>query len=57
MNKYFYCYSWNLKEFFLAHDVQLVMCSKNTKTDKTFWVFENCEKITELLNIWRLSRP
>ena len=53
MNKYFYCYSWNLKEFLLEHNIPIIMYSKNTNTNKTFWVFENSSKITELLYIWR----
>lgn len=53
MNKYFYCYSWPLKEFFIQNGQVIVMCSKNTNTDKTFWVFENSNEITALLNTWR----
>jgi hypothetical protein len=53
MNKYFYCYSWNLKEFLLKHSIPMIMYSKNTNTNKTFWVFENSSKITELLDVWR----
>lgn len=53
MNKYFYCYSWPLKEFFIQHGQVIVMCSKNTKTDKTFWVFESNNQITKLLDEWR----
>lgn len=53
MNKYFYCYSWNLKEFLTENNIPIVMYSKNTNTNKTFWVFENSSKITELLDIWR----
>ena len=53
MKKYFYCYSWNLKQFLLDNDVKMIMYSKNTNTNKTFWVFENSLKVTELLDIWR----
>ena len=53
MNKYFYCYSWPMKEFFIESGQVLVMCSKNTNTNKTFWVFENGNEITKLLNEWR----
>lgn len=56
MNKYFYCYSWPLKEFLLENGQVVVMCSKNTNTDKTFWVFENGNAITNLLNEWRLRK-
>ncbi len=53
MSKYFYCYSWNLKQFLLKNDIKLVMYSRNTNTNKMFWVFENSTKITELLDLWR----
>lgn len=53
MNKYFYCYSWPLKEFLIQNGQAIVMCSKNTNTNKTFWVFENGNQITKLLNEWR----
>ena len=56
MNKYFYCYSWPLKEFFIEHGQTIVMSSKNTNTQKTFWVFENNQIITELLAEWRLRK-
>lgn len=56
MNKYFYCYSWNLKEFLLANQIPIVMYSKNINTNKTFWIFENSSKITELLDVWRLRK-
>lgn len=56
MNKYFYCYSWNFKEKLIQNGIQLVMCSKNIDTNKTFWVFENSEKITEILDEWRKNK-
>lgn len=56
MKKYFYCYSWPMKEFFVENGCEIVMFSKNTHTNKTFWVFENGEKITTLLTEWRLRK-
>lgn len=56
MNKYFYCYSWPLKEFLIQNDCEMVMYSKNLNTGKTFWVFENGKQITELLSEWRLRK-
>lgn len=53
MNEYFYCYSWPLKEFFINNGQIVVMCSRNTNTNKTFWVFKNSNEITILLNEWR----
>ena len=56
MNKYFYCYSWPLKEFLIQNDCEMVMYSKNLNTGKTFWVFENSRQITDLLDEWRLRK-
>lgn len=53
MNEYFYCYSWPLKDFFINNGQTVVMCSRNTNTNKTFWVFKNSNEITTLLNEWR----
>lgn len=39
MKKYFYCYSWPMKEFFVENGREIVMWSKNTNTNKTFWGF------------------
>ncbi|MGN5456795.1 MAG: DUF5659 domain-containing protein [Candidatus Kurthia intestinigallinarum] len=56
MNKYFYCYSWPLKEFLIQNGCEIVMYSKNLNTKKTFWVFENSRQITSLLDEWRLRK-
>lgn len=56
MNKYFYCYSWPLKEFLIQNGCEIVMYSKNLNTKKTFWVFENSRQITDLLYEWRLRK-
>lgn len=56
MNKYFYCYSWPLKEFLIQNGCEIVMYSKNLNTKKTFWVFENSRQITDLLDEWRLRK-
>lgn len=57
MKKYFYCYSYPLKEFFIQNGQEVVMYSKNMNTHKTFWVFENGKEITRLLEEWRLRKP
>ena len=56
MKKYFYCYSWPLKEFLTQNGQTIILYSKNTKTNKTFWVFENGNEITKLLTEWRLRK-
>ena len=57
MKKYFYCYSYPLKEFFVQNGQEVIMYSKNMNTHKTFWVFENGKEIKRLLEEWRLSKP
>ena len=56
VKKYFYCYSCPMKEFFVENECEVIMFSKNIHTNKTFWVFENGEKITKLLEQWRLCK-
>jgi hypothetical protein len=45
-----------MKEFFIQNGCEIIMYSKNLNTGKTFWVFENGEQITKLLNEWRLRK-
>ena len=45
-----------MKEFFVENGCEVIMFSKNIHTNKTFWVFENGEKITKLLEQWRLCK-
>ena len=53
MNKYFYCYSYPLKEFFIKNGLRYITNSVNTNTQKKLWVFEGTDKLNDLLNIWR----
>lgn len=54
--KFFYCYSYPLKEFFESKGLKSVLASTHKKTGKNFWVFENSGLITEALNEWRDRR-
>lgn len=56
MNRYFYCYSYNLKEFFKENGLRFVAASVNMNTQKKCWVFEGDEKLNELLGVWRSRR-
>ena len=56
LEKYFYCYSYNLKEFIVENGIKPIMSSVHDKTKKKFWVFENSKYITECLDLWRLRK-
>lgn len=56
MDKYFYCYSYPLKEFFVKNGEMFIISSIHEKTKKKFWVFKSTNKIAELLNAWRLHK-
>lgn len=55
-NKYFYCYSKPLKDYFLKNGLRYVLKAMHDKTHKQYWVFESREKIDNLLKEWRLRK-
>lgn len=55
-NKYFYCYSNPLKDFFLKNNLEYVLTATHDKTNKKYWVFESGEKLNNLLEEWRLHK-
>ena len=56
MNRYFYCYSYNLKEFLRSSGLRFVAASVNMNTQKKYWVFEGTEELNRLLDVWRSKR-
>lgn len=56
MKKYFYCYSYPLKEFFIKNGLEYIAVANNKSTDKQYWLFEGCEKLNKLLQQWRANR-
>lgn len=56
MKKYFYCYSWPLKEFLRNNGQSSVVSGKHPNTDKKYWVFERTEQLNGLLTKWKLRR-
>ena len=56
MEKYFYCYSYPLKEFLVKNGIQFVMHSIHDKTGKKFWVFSSSKQLNTLLDQWRLNK-
>lgn len=53
MNRYFYCYSYNLKCFLLESGQRFITSSVNKNTNKKFWVFEGTDELNELLECWK----
>lgn len=56
MEKYFYCYSYPLKEFMIKNGVSPILSSIHEKTQKKFWVFKSTEQLNKLLDQWRLNK-
>ena len=56
MNRYFYCYSYPLKEFLIKNGLRYIVHSVNANTQKKFWVFEGTDKLNLLLDDWRTNK-
>jgi hypothetical protein len=56
MNRYFYCYSYPLKEFLTENSLRYITSSVNANTQKKFWVFEGTDELNHLLDIWRVRK-
>lgn len=56
MNRYFYCYSYPLKEFFINNGLSYITVAINQSTNKRYWLFEGTEQLNTLLQMWRLNR-
>lgn len=56
MNRYFYCYSYPLKEFLVKNGLRFITAAANQSTNKRYWLFEGTEKLNALLTQWRLNK-
>ena len=56
MNKYFYCYSWPLKEFLIANGQLSIVAGIHPSTNKKYWVFSGTEQLNDLLTEWKLRK-
>ena len=56
MNRYFYCYSYPLKEFLRENGHRYITSSVNPKTMKKFWVFEGNVELNKLLEEWKVRK-
>lgn len=53
MEKYFYCYSYPLKEFLLKNKQQSILHAIHPKTKRKYWVFVGTEQLNKLLDEWK----
>jgi hypothetical protein len=56
VDKYFYCYSYPLKEFLLSNEQKSIVVGRHPKTNKKYWVFEGTEQLNNLLTEWKLRK-
>ena len=54
MNKYFYCYSWPLKEFLMSNGHSSIVSGRHPSTNKKYWVFDGTQELNNLLTEWKL---
>ena len=48
MDRYFYCYSYPLKEFLLSNGQVSIVAGIHPKTHKKYWVFNGTEQLDNL---------
>lgn len=56
MNRYFYCYSYNLKCFLKSNGLSFITAAVNMNTQKKYWVFEGTEELNKLLDVWKTRK-
>ena len=56
MNRYFYCYSYPLKEFLKKNGLEFITDSVNMNTHKKYWVFEGTDELNKLLDVWKIRK-
>ena len=54
MDKYFYCYSYPLKEFLIANGQISIVAGRHPTTNKKYWVFNGTTELNDLLTEWKL---
>ena len=56
MDKYFYCYSYPLKEFLLSNGQVSIVSGIHPRKNKKYWVFVRTEQLNNLLTEWKLRK-
>ena len=55
-NDYFYCYSPRLKDRLLLEGERFICVGLHEITRKKFWLFENTEKLSKVMDAWRAEK-
>ena len=56
LEKYYYCYSYPLKEFLMENNQKSILHAIHPKTKKKYWVFNGTDELNRLLDEWRLRK-
>lgn len=56
-NDIYRCYSVNLKEFLTNHNIRYFLVALDSKTHRTFWVYEKTKEFNCLLQEWIANNP
>ncbi|MCZ7520552.1 hypothetical protein C2L96_08350 [Bacillus cereus] len=56
INKYFFCYSTNLQEFFkYEKDIKYICTARHMTSNKQFWLYERTEELKMALAEYRVN--
>ena len=56
MSKFYYCYSYNQKDYLISNGEFSVVKGIHPDTGKRYWVFERNDNLDRLLNQWQLNK-
>ena len=54
--KNYNCFSIHQMQFLLSNGQVPIHCMAHSKTKKTFWIFEQNEELSKLLNKWTVNK-
>lgn len=57
MNNYFYCYSPKLKAHLIDAGERFVCVGLHETTHRKFWLFQQSDRLSELLAQWAANKP
>lgn len=56
MSKYYYCYSYNQKNYLIRNGEYVIVKGIHPDTNKRYWVFERNDNLDKLLTQWQLNK-
>lgn len=56
MSKYYYCYSYNQKNYLMKNGEYVIVKGIHPETNKRYWVFERNDNLDRLLTKWQLNK-